>query len=147
MSLLGDPKVLLLRLRLASAPPVVYQMLATDGGRSRFWAESAVEIGGSIHFRFPNGQRWLGRVVERAPPRLLSVEYLGGSVATFRLEGDGRGGTDLTLTDEGVPESERAEVRAGWVSVLLALKAAVDFGADLRNHEAGRTWSEGYVDN
>jgi hypothetical protein len=33
------------------------------------------------------------------------------------------------------------------VSVLLALKAAVDFSVDLRNHDAGRTWCSGYVDN
>jgi hypothetical protein len=38
-------------------------------------------------------------------------------------------------------------VAAGWVSVLLALKAAVDFGVDLRNHDPERTWSTGFVDN
>lgn len=36
---------------------------------------------------------------------------------------------------------------AGWVSVLLALKAAVDFSVDLRNHDPGRTWDQGYADN
>jgi hypothetical protein len=36
---------------------------------------------------------------------------------------------------------------AGWVSVLLALKAAADFGIDLRNHDPARTWNKGYVDN
>jgi hypothetical protein len=29
---------------------------------------------------------------------------------------------------------------------LLALKAAADFGIDLRNHDRQRTWREGYVD-
>jgi len=135
------------RLHLKSAPPAVFEMLATDEGRSRFWAESAVEADGSIHFRFPNGQSWSGRLLERAAPRRLAVEYVGGSVATFELEGDGRGGTDLTLTDEGVPTTDYAEVSAGWASVLLALKAAVDFGADLRNHDAERIWDAGFVDN
>ena len=122
-------------------------MIATDEGRSKFWAESAVEADGNLHFIFPNGQRWSGRLIERNAAQTFSVTYVGGSVATFRLEGDGRGGTDLTLSDEGVPEAERAEVLAGWVSVLLALKAAVDFGVDLRNHDTERTWDAGFVDN
>jgi len=36
---------------------------------------------------------------------------------------------------------------AGRVSVLLALKAAVDHGVDLRNHDRERTWVQGYADN
>ena len=147
MSLVHDPQALVWRLHLSSSPSAVYQMLATDEGRSKFWAESAAESDGALEFIFPNRQRWYGRLIEQAATRRFSVEYVGGSVATFRLEGDGRGGTDLTLTDEGVPEADRAEVQAGWVSVLLALKAAVDFGVDLRNHDAERTWDDGFVDN
>jgi hypothetical protein len=67
------------------------------------------------------------------------VRYYGGSVATFELAGDGAGGTDLRLTDAGVPDEDRTEVIAGWVSVLLALKAAIDIGVDLRNHDPERT--------
>jgi predicted nucleic acid-binding Zn ribbon protein len=33
------------------------------------------------------------------------------------------------------------------VSVLMALKAAVDFSVDLRNHDPDRTWDHGYVEN
>lgn len=33
------------------------------------------------------------------------------------------------------------------MSVLLNMKAAVDFGIDLRSHDLSRTWLEGYVDN
>ena len=47
----------------------------------------------------------------------------------------------------GVPEADRMEVMAGWVSVLLALKAAADFGVDLRNHDARRTGEQGYAEN
>jgi hypothetical protein len=36
---------------------------------------------------------------------------------------------------------------AGWVSVLLALKAAADFRVDLRSHDPQRTWSQGYADD
>jgi hypothetical protein len=67
--------------------------------------------------------------------------------ATFTLSDGGQGGTDLTLTDTGVPAQDRAEVTTGWVSVLLALKAAADFGADLRNHDPARSWEQGYVEN
>ena len=51
------------------------------------------------------------------------------------------------LTDAGVPAADRVEVTAGWVSVLMALKAAVDFSVDLRNHDPLRTWDQGFVEN
>jgi hypothetical protein len=63
------------------------------------------------------------------------------------MEDDGCGGTDLTLTDMGVPSEHRTEVIAGWVSVLMALKAAVDFGIDLRGHDSERHWDTGFVEN
>lgn len=135
------------RLRLRSPPDVVHRMLSTDGGRERFWAESAREHHGSIEFVFPNGTRWRGRILEDRAPERFSVEYLGGSIATFELAPDGHGGTDLALTDRPVKEEWRAEVIAGWVSVLMALKASVDFGVDLRNHDARRTWDQSYAEN
>ena len=113
----------------------------------RFWAESATEQAGSIHFRFPNGQAWQGEILVRRPPGLFQVVYIGGTIVTFTLESDGRRGTDLTLTDEGVAEEHRCEVIAGWVSVLMALKAATDFGVDLRNHDPQRTWDQGFAEN
>jgi hypothetical protein len=33
------------------------------------------------------------------------------------------------------------------VSGLLALKAAVDFGVDLRNHEPELSWAQGFAGN
>jgi uncharacterized protein YndB with AHSA1/START domain len=147
MSLETDTDIIKWRLHLRSSPSIVYEMFVTNEGRSRFWAESAVEVDGSIHFKFPDERSWSGRLLERVAPRRFAVEYIGGSVATFVLEEDGRGGTDLTLTDEGVPARDRAEVSAGWASVLLALKGAVDFGVDLRNHDVERTWDAGFVDN
>jgi hypothetical protein len=75
------------------------------------------------------------------------VLYYGDSIAAFELEEDSQGGTDLTLTDSGVPARHRIEVIAGWVSVLMALKAAVDFGVDLRSHDTERLWDNGYVEN
>lgn len=135
------------RLHLRSPVTAVYRMLATDGGRERFWAESAVEKEGVIHFVFPNGATWAGRILAADPPHRFAIHYYGGSTATFTLAPDGRGGTDLTLVDKGVSADHHGEVLAGWVSVLLALKAAVDHGVDLRNHDPARTWDDGYVEN
>lgn len=134
-------------LHLSSAPARLYRMLATDEGRAKFWAESAVEREGHIHFRFPNGQTWRGEILAQQPPHLFRVVYFGGSVVTFTLADDGATGTLLTLTDKGVSDTYRCEVIAGWVSVLMALKAAADFGVDLRNHHPHRTWEQGFVDN
>ena len=53
----------------------------------------------------------------------------------------------MVLTDTGVPPEHRKEVMAGWVSVLLSLKAAVDFDIDLRTHDPERDWDVGYVEN
>jgi hypothetical protein len=125
----------------------VHAILATSEGRARFWAESAAERDGEIEFVFPDGQRHRGAVLSNDPPRRFVVEYFGGTRTTFELADDGRGGTDLTLTDEGVPERWFEEANAGWVSVLMALKAAVGHGVDLRNHDPERTWDQGYADN
>jgi hypothetical protein len=46
-----------------------------------------------------------------------------------------------------VKEEDKRQIAAGWVSWLMAMKAAVDFGVDLRNHDAERTWFDGYADN
>jgi hypothetical protein len=143
----ADGESIVWRLHLASTPEAVYQMLDSDEGRARFWAESAVETAGVIAFTFPGNVLWQGRILRRLMPFIFQVEYYGGSITTFELASDGRGGTDLTLTDEGVPQAHRDEVVAGWVSVLMALKAAVDFGVDLRNHDGERTWEQGYADN
>jgi uncharacterized protein YndB with AHSA1/START domain len=135
------------RLHLASPPVEVFGLLTTDVGRARFWAESTLEENGIVIFRFPNGISWRGEILERIPPRLFRLEYYGGSVTTFELDDDGAGGTDLLMTDEGVAPGDRDDVLPGWVSVLMALKAAADFGVDLRNHDPKRTWDQGFADN
>jgi uncharacterized protein YndB with AHSA1/START domain len=133
------------RLHLASAREAVWELLATDDGRARFWAESAAEHDGTIQFVFPNGEQHTGRMVRVEPPRRFSVEYFGTPVR-FELAPDGGRGTDLTLV-HAVEDRWHAEVNAGWVSVLMALKGAADHGVDLRNHDAERTWWQGYCDN
>ena len=147
MTFQEQPNLIDWKLHLASSPQAVYEKLSTDEGRASFWAESAVEQDGVIHFVFPNQAEWKGKILAQDPPKRFKVEYYGGSITTFELESDTSGGTDLTLTDEGISAEFRNEVIAGWVSVLMALKASVDFGVDLRNHDPKRTWDNGFADN
>ncbi len=145
MAFQPDPGAIVWRVHLRSAPAVVFDALDSAAGRAGFWAESAGEADGMVTFEFVNGVRTTGRVLERDPPQRWAVEYFG-SVARFDLAPDGGGGTDLTLTNIGVAAADRAEVTAGWLNVLLPLKAWVDFGVDLRSHDPTRTWDDGYVD-
>lgn len=85
-------------------------------------------------------------ILLRRAPEILKLEYFG-TVVEFSLSGDGRGGTDLSLLATEVDESIRMEMVAGWVSVLMAMKAAVDHHIDLRNHDETRAWGTGFVDN
>lgn len=147
MTFQSDLNMIRWRIHLQVPPEVVYRYLSTDAGRAAFWAESAVEVDGSIHFEFPGGQTWQGKILAQDPPHRYSLVYYGGSIATFELVGDHWGNTELILTDKGVPEADRMEVIAGWVSVLMALKAAAAFGIDLRNHDPAHSWEQGFVDN
>ena len=147
MSFQNDPQSIRWRLHLKSPVARVYQALSTDAGRASFWAESAIEHDGVIRFVFPNNLIWDARLLQADPPHVFVLRYFDDSIAAFTLEQDGQGGTDLTLIDSGVPPEDRTEVIAGWVSVLMALKAAVDFGVDLRAHDSQRHWDSGYVEN
>jgi uncharacterized protein YndB with AHSA1/START domain len=147
MSFQDDPNLIRWRLYLKSPITRVFQALSTDAGRASFWAESAMEINGVIHFVFPNQMTWDGLILESIPPQKFSVRYYGNSTTTFTLREEGEGGTILTLTDAGVPILDRTEVIAGWVSVLMNLKAVVEFGVDLRNHDVTRQWDNNFVEN
>jgi uncharacterized protein YndB with AHSA1/START domain len=136
------------RLHLRSAPDRVYEMLATDAGRAKFWAESTEERSHELVWNLLNEPKRIeGRILERLDNRRIKFEYFAGSTALFVLESDQDGGTDLTLEAGEVDPRFREEMTAGWVTVLMALKAATDFGVDLRNHDPERTWDHGFVDD
>ena len=84
-------------------------------------------------------------ILERHPDRRFALRYFGAETV-FDLEPAKDGGTDLTLTTRGFRPDEREELLAGWLNVLFPLKAAVDHGVDLRNHDATRTWDDGWAD-
>ena len=134
------------RIRLRSTPEDVFALLSTAEGRRRFWAESAEQHGSRIAFRFRSGEQWDAALLENAPPSRFRVSYLDGSTVSFVLVPDGAGGTDLELTETGVSRANWSDNHAGWVTVLLALKAAADHGIDLRNGDPQRSWAHGYVD-
>ena len=134
------------KLHFSSPREVVFEALSTEAGRARFWAEAAPEVDGEITFNFLNHEPVTGRVIERDGPGRFIVEYFE-SVVEFSIDDAGSGGADLTLVATGVDDAKHSEVTAGWVSVLMAMKAAVDFDVDLRNHDDSRTWSDGYADN
>ena len=133
------------RLHLASPPGRVFELLSTDDGRARFWAESAIERDGIIQFEFINGMATHSRVLASDPPRRFVIEYFDSRVE-FVLESDRAGGTDLTMTNTGFDPSDRDDILPGWLNVLFPLKGAADHGIDLRNHDPSRTWEKGYVD-
>ncbi|HZH04967.1 MAG TPA: SRPBCC domain-containing protein [Myxococcaceae bacterium] len=133
-------------MHFSSPPKKVFAALSTDEGRATFWAESAPETDGVITFHILNYESFSGRVLARVEPSRFALEYFGTEVE-FLLRDDGRGGTDLSLGASGVDEAIRMEMVAGWISVLMAMKAAVDHGIDLRNHDASPAWAQGYADN
>ena len=146
MSFQSEPGTIRWKMHFTSPQEKVFAALATDSGRARYWAESAPEVNGTITFHILNYEPFSGSVLNRKEPSLFALEYFG-TVVEFSLQGDGQGGTDLSLVATQVDESIRMEMVAGWVSVLMAMKAAVDHGVDLRNHEASRSWGDGYADN
>lgn len=140
------PGAICWKMHFVSPREEVFAALTTDSGRARFWAEAAKELNGVVTFHILNYEPYSGRVLEQIEPSRFSLEYFG-TVAEFSLEADKGGGTELTLLATQVDESFRMEMAAGWVSVLMAMKAAVDHGVDLRNHDASRSWRDGYADN
>ncbi|NAY90338.1 hypothetical protein GTQ34_00265 [Muricauda sp. JGD-17] len=134
------------KIHLNASPDLVFQYLTTQEGLEQFWAEKALEKDGMIHFHFPNGQEYRSKTLHIEQNKEFHIDYFD-SLVKFVLEPSQPQGTDLILINEGVAEDEYLEVHAGWVSVLLTLKAAVDHNCDLRNHDKTRTWDQKYVNN
>src|SRR5713226_5187929 len=93
-----EKRLIVWRLHLRSTPDIVYKMLATDEGRAKFWASNSTEKNGIVEFTFPDGLKLTSRIIDNQPSSRFTVQYFGGSIVTFELENDRRGGTDLTLT-------------------------------------------------
>lgn len=143
----SDPDRIVWRMHLDSPPSVVFDALDSAEGRASFWAESAVERAGVVEFRFINDERYDGEILERDRAQRWSVDYFRAPVV-FELFGDEGNGTDVVMShDIGADHPARCEVTAGWLNVLLPMKAAIDHGVDLHNHHRSRCWDHGFVDH
>lgn len=134
------------KIHLNSSPELVFEFLTTSIGREKFWAEKAQEKNGFIHFVFPNGETYESKVIHSTTNSEFQIDYFN-SIVKFVLVPTENNGTDLTMINEEVSGQHYLDVHSSWVSVLLNLKAAVDFGCDLRNHNKNKTWKQKFADN
>jgi uncharacterized protein YndB with AHSA1/START domain len=140
---IGDPIVW--RLSLASPPERVFELLDTDEGRTRFWAERSRTVPGGFELDFPAGLTEVVEVLERDPPTRLKIRYFGAETE-LELAPREDGGCLFQVTCRCEDPAAWIEFHPGWVSWLLVLKAAADFGVDLRNGSPDRAWGQRYVD-
>ena len=134
------------KLHLSSAIEKVYSALTTDTGRSQFWAEETIEDNGFIEFRILNYPPYKAKIIEAKAPFYFRLEYFGTDV-TFELSSTKNRSTELYLKAITPNKKIKYEMTAGWVSVLMAMKAAVDNNIDLRNHHPDYVWDKGFLDN
>lgn len=139
-------KTITWKLLLKSNPKTVFDLLTSSEGIVKFWAEKSSKKDNRIHFIFPNGQEYTSRIIKHTLNKEFHIDYFN-SLVKFKLESCENGGTELLLINEHVPADDYVEVSAGWVSVLMNLKAVADFNCDLRNHNDKKTWSQGYINN
>jgi uncharacterized protein YndB with AHSA1/START domain len=95
------------KLHLVSPSEKVYEMFATDRGRSKFWPEESVESDGQMTLRFIGEEKAVTcKIVEKTPPTRFSFHYFGNTTVTVEFERDEKGGTDLLLTEINFPSLE-----------------------------------------
>src|SRR3546814_6217048 len=105
----------------------------SDAGRVGFCAEGSRGKAGGFDLRFIKRQHLSVEVVEEKAPGRFVFRYFGGSTVTVTLSPDDGHGCDVHLVETGIASADEwVENHAGWVSVLLALKATGDFGVDLQ---------------
>ncbi len=145
MGFQDGPKIITWKILLKSPPNKVFEYLVEDESREKWWVESSQQEGDTIKFTFPNGWESDETIIAMVENRSLEMTYLGSRIRYDIKESDA--GTILTVTDFETTPEYRVQVIAGWGSVLMALKGAVDFGIDLRNHRVDYTWEQGFFDN
>ncbi|MEM9495441.1 MAG: hypothetical protein AAGA09_05520 [Pseudomonadota bacterium] len=142
----GNDNRVVWRVGLPCARERAFAALATREGREAFWAETAPEHDGAIHFAFPNGVKARSAVLQNEPPSLYEIDYFG-MPTRFTLEGAAPDKTVLTVDARNIPDADFQDVHAGWVSVLMAMKCWLATGYDLRNHDVQQSWDQRFVEN
>lgn len=123
MSFNPDPNLIRWRIHLTAAPALVCQALATPAGRKRLAAQQPADR------QLPALPAI--RITEETTRAdglhyLLGIDYGHGNSAICEISAASEGGSTLTLSNIDVPAAQRPEVIASWITLLLALKAAVD---------------------
>jgi hypothetical protein len=139
----GEPIVW--RVSLRSGVEDVFGLLDTDHGREKHWARRSRATPDGFDLEFAGGLTEHVVVRDRVQPTSMRIRYFG-SEADLVLTPCDEGGCVLEVTCRCDEIAEWMEFFPGWVSWLLVLKAAADFGADLRNGSPQRTWNDYFVD-
>jgi hypothetical protein len=140
----NETETIVWRLHLAASAERVFAAWKSPEDHARFWCERSEETPSGFSLHFIDGTVETCVIEESSAPSHIGFRYFGSRV-DIHLE-RAEAGTDLTLEARDVPREEWHEVHAGWLNVLLPFKAWVDFGIDLRNHDAARTWRQRYAD-
>ena len=139
-----DSRVVCWRIHCAAPPSRAFLALINPEEQAKYWCERSTHSRAGYVQEFIDGTIAECQVVQRRDAELLVIRYFS-SLVEFKLEPAGTG-TDLTLTATEIPPEEWLEVYAGWLNVLLPLKAWLDYGVDIRNHDPSRTWRQRFVD-
>lgn len=122
----------------------VFDLIATDSGRTKFWCEQSTTSEDHIHMIFPGGETETARILKYDRPTSMEIIYFG-AVTKFQIT-ELRSGC-VVHVEAIVRDADFDETNAGWVSVLMNLKAVSTYDIDLRNHKQDYSWARGFIDN
>lgn len=101
------------RVHMMAPRTLLYDLLTPDDDPAQYWANAPTQLDSEGGWIVPEGAHLKDAALDLTPPGRIAARYGGGSVTTLDLFDDGRGGTDLRLTDIGQPAEDRTEVVAG----------------------------------
>ena len=73
------------KLHLASAPEHVFELLTSDRGRERFWAERSTSSEQAFTLAFARGEQIVCEEVAHSRVRQFAFRYFGATLVEFRL--------------------------------------------------------------
>jgi activator of HSP90 ATPase len=109
------------KVRFKATPHEVYEALMDSAKHSEF-THSEAKISGKVGGKFSAYDGWIeGINVELKPDKRIVQKWRGAdwpkghfSLATFELK-EVEGGTELSFSQEGVPEDFYEDIDRGWV--------------------------------
>ena len=118
------------------SPADVHQALTTIDGLAGWWTTNtrgSTDVGGTIEFRFPNGQ--INMQVQESEPEHVQWKVVGGpdewmgSLVDFRLRNDGDR-TIVLFEHQGwkEPGEFMHHCSTKWATFLMSMKAMLETG-------------------